>query len=65
MNNHHSLCYNDYTKDEDCELCWVINYVILSITPECSCEYGGARRWDLHNIGCKYAAFMYSRHGGK
>ena len=65
MNKHHPLCYNNYSQDEECELCWVITYVVRSITPECDCEYGISIHWDRHSVPCRYAAFMYATNGGR
>ena len=61
MNNHHPLCYNDYTKDEDCELCWVINYAINGITPECGCGIGMDGSFIKHGLLCRYGSFMHSQ----
>lgn len=60
MNNHHPLCYNDEWIDPECDLCIVINYVILGITPSCTCGSGWGT-YITHHIGCKHGAFMYSQ----
>lgn len=64
MNKHHPLCYNNYTEDEDCELCWVINYVIDSITPECSCGIGMDGSYLKHTLPCLYGSFTHSQQMG-
>lgn len=57
---HHPLCYNDYIEDNECELCWVIDYVIKGITPQCSCGHDGLDYYG-HLLGCKYGAFVMSQ----
>lgn len=61
MNNHHPLCYNDGLANSECDLCWVINYAIDSITPECSCGIGIDGSYLKHELPCRYGSFLHSQ----
>lgn len=62
MNNHHPLCYNDEWEDPNCDLCFIIQYVINGLTPLCTCSPPNMDgSYMKHKLMCRYGSFMHSQ----